>query len=156
MAMREFFEHPLVNMLSAALVGGLASLVVSMVTIAPSQDRQMRLERLTAFSDSSDSLLSLGTEFVTKLNAREDLNATKQAIGNASAQQAIASQAVLDVFGAAVKGPAESYQVALVDFASVTADVQGPSEVKQWVVAYDGVVRAQRALKDSMRERLSL
>ena len=143
-------------MIAAALTGGVVSLGVALLTIAPGQDRQMRLEQLTEFSTTADDVLGLGTEFVAKINVQQDLGDTKLAISRASAKQAIAAESLVDVFGPTVEDEARGYQAALIAFVESTNRLQGPDGIREWVVSFDELRTAQRNLKSSMRGVLQI
>lgn len=152
----KFFENPIVNVVVAAVVGGGVSWYVSWATIGPSQDRELRLERMSAFSASADEFLTLGTGIVSQLAVYGLLSDNKLALGNASARQAVGAQDLVELFGPVVTDEARSYQNALAAFVETTNRLQDPSEIKQWVVAFDDVVIAQRSFKASLNEALEV
>jgi len=157
---KHFAEHSLVSALvgavAAAAVGAPISYWVAMSTIAPSQDRQMRLEQVTEFSASADQFLSLGTQIVPRLNVGGDLSGAKVAIADASGQQSVTAEGLLSVFGPKVSVQAASYQAALANFVTTTNDLQGPEQIRDWAEAFDGVVTAQREFKMSMNSELGI
>jgi hypothetical protein len=153
---KALLAHPFVNMIVAAGVGGAVSLAVALLTIAPGQDRQMRLEQLTEFATSADDVVGLGTEFVAKLNIQQDLGETKLAIGRASTKQAIAAESLVDIFGPSIADEARGYQSALIAFVESTNRLESPEQIRDWVVKFDELRIAQRNLKTSMRGVLQI
>lgn len=156
----DFLGHAATSAIIGAVVGAMVSWPVShnvaMSTIAPSQDRQMRLEQVVEFSQEADEFLSLGVKIIPKLNAKSSFNEEKIAIADASGRQAIKAQSLIDLFGSDIEQAATAYQTALEKFVKTTNNLQDPSGIKGWVEALDGVVTTQRLLKDRMYAKLDV
>ena len=153
---RELLNNPFANVIVSAVVGALASLSVAFMTLGPTQDRQMRLERVTEFSATTDDLLLLGASVVTAMNSGADLTAKRVEISDMVTAQILAVEGLLDVFGADVSAEARRYQASLSHFSEETSSLDGPAEIRPWVLAYDGVVNSQKAFKGKLLSQLGI
>ena len=95
---KSIFKHGVTTAVASVFLSSVASATVSFyvasATMAPSQNRSMRLERLSVFSLAADQFLSFGTQIVPKLNSQSNLADTKIAIANASGTQAANTEGV--------------------------------------------------------------
>lgn len=158
--MSDILGHAATSAIIGAVVGGLVSWPVSyrvaMATIEPSQDRQLRLEQMAAFSQEADDFLSLGTKIVPRLNASAPIDSEKIAIADASGRQTIRTESLIGLFGPGIRPAAQEYQSALVKFVATTNELQSPAGIKVWVEAFDGVVVTQSRLKTGMFNALKI
>lgn len=153
---RRALSNPWAQLLASALVAGLISYYTAMATVAPSQDRQARLEGAVQFALSTKTIAGLSADFISAINATGDLTTAKAALRREVAEQIAGLQGLSGLFGSDVITAATEYETALSAFAASINATTSAKEIGSWSTGFDGVVNSHERLKAAMLAELGM
>jgi hypothetical protein len=159
--LQKFISDHSQNAILAAIVASIIALVGSGIssyyTITygiASQEKQVKLEALAKFDQSSGKIVQIGGGFISAINDSQDLSKPRSEIRAFAATQIDEAENLRRFFPSTPD--LTKYQTAVSDFSTVAEKTSRPTEMKQWAESFDKVMVSKSMLSKDLYKQLGL
>lgn len=150
------------NVVVSAVVGGVVSLIVSVLTVGMTlytdsiaQRKVAELQTVLAFTDRAQPLNDLAARYVAAITADESLSEIKVAIRGEIVQEIAAVERLRSIVGEDQR-LIEDYQAALTEFSQALEDANSATKMRKWAEAFGRTNDARLALDMNIRQRVGV
>lgn len=137
-----------------ALVGSGASAYYTIAYGIAAQQKQVKLEALAKFDQSSGKIVEIGGGFISALNDSRDLSKPRSEIRNFAATQIDEAESLRRFFPSTPD--LVNYQNAVSDFSTVAEKTSGPAEMRRWAESFDKVMMSKSILSKDLYKQLGV
>jgi hypothetical protein len=156
-SVNKFAQHPA----GAAVLGGLPAAIVSIICViitivnnSSSQNRQVELDLVAKFDQSSNQIVNAGSMFLSAINNSKNLDESKKFIATLSGTQIIETESLKHAFGDVAE--IDSYQNAVKEFQTVASSTRSAEDIKVWAESFGKVVDAKISLTNKLYNKLGM
>jgi hypothetical protein len=153
----EFIQKHQSNAILAALVASVLALGGTVLSNyltyyynVQSQDRQVKLEKVSRFDASSAELIAAAGVFINAINDSKDLEAARKQLSSVVASQIYNSQDLGAVYGNDVGGTIREYQTALTELNQTSQKTSSATEMRAWSETFGRVLDTKAVLSEQL------
>jgi hypothetical protein len=139
-----------------ALIGSIVSVFVTIHYGNVIQDRQIRLEQVSKFDQSSIQIIEAGGSFISAINDNKSLAPAKDKLSAVLAAQINETDNITKFFGQRAKRKAEQYQSALEELNQVAQKTSGVTEMRPWAESFGRALDAKSILSQELYGQLGI